>query len=133
MTGSGRQTPSPNEALRQQPETSPTEITDDYFRENPAQATAAIVENAVRRNLMAVEQARMNLEEKTRLQEWEKSHAKEIEELRPVMANIYLEDRELYDSMPARKATDNLLKRAKERHAFMKASEFYEQLTGLRS
>ena len=109
----------------------PIEIDDEKFRENPAASVAEIVRhevrNVVRDEFVAVEQARARIDEQRQLRDIERQNQADIDRLRPVMAEMYRRDPDVYSQMGETRALNFLLERAKEREFANQAAAFYDQ------
>jgi hypothetical protein len=112
-------------------ESQPIEIDDEKFRENPAAAVTEIVRretrNVIRDEFVAVEQARARIDEQRQLRDIERQNQADIDRLRPVMAEMYRRDPDVYSQMGETRALNFLLERAKEREFANQAAAFYDQ------
>jgi hypothetical protein len=122
----------PETTVPEVPAATPGEPT-DWSWENPAKSIRSIVDNAVQQNLVAIEQARAQRDEADRLKKTTAENAEELGRLRPVMAKLYMEDRDIYDGMPQSRALDHLMRRAQEVDAANQAVQFYRDIQGLES
>jgi len=108
-------------------EPTPLQIDDETFRERPVESVAQIVRSVVRDEFVAVEQARARIDEQRQLRDIERQNQADIDRLRPVMAEMYRRDPDVYSQMGETRALNFLLERAKEREFANQAAAFYDQ------
>ncbi len=90
-------------------------VTPEQFFADPAGHSARITERVMKEHLGSFITAQQRVEEGRSFQTWTESHAQELDRLRPIMADFYRADPQLYSALPARKATELLLDRARDR------------------
>lgn len=116
---------------------SPTQAQDygnedpEAFFKNPRPIIRDVVNDVVTSHMSAYAEAQRRIAEAQRFDELRKNMQQDIEQLRPFMDEVYVEDREIYDSLPPDRALPLLVKRAKDRKEAYKARAYHQEITAL--
>jgi hypothetical protein len=110
-----------------------TPISGEEFLSNPGPVIERIVsrvtDNVVRNHLLAYSDAQRRVMEDQKLQDLRRQNQQEIEKLAPIMDEVYLRDRDLYDSLPQSRSFSMIFERAKDRQAAIDAANYHREIT----
>lgn len=109
------------------PASSMTQEEAEAFWRNPAKMKEWMSE-VVRDHLMAYTDAQAQYQQEVSFEQYRKQKAEEIQALKPFMDEIYMEDRNVFESLEQKVALDLLLKRAHEREEAVRGRLFYEEM-----
>ena len=123
----------PAPAATDTPETAGRPLTADEFFNNPEPILRRVVEETtdrvVKNHLLAYTSAQAQHEQQQQAEQLRQHHAKDIEELRPIMDEIYYAKPWLYDRLPENLLLTELIERARERQAAMNGVTLYREVT----
>jgi len=88
------------------------------------------MDGVVRNNMLAYTEAQVEHQRQEKADRVLQERSAEIQELQPIMDEIYYSKPGFYDRMPKDVAVTDLLERARDRHAAIQASQFYQELRG---
>lgn len=113
-----------------------TPISGEEFLANPGLIVERIVarvtdqtNKVVQNHLLAYSDAQRRVMEDQRLNDLRNQNQAEIAKLAPIMDDIYVRDRDLYDSLPQSRSFNMILDRARDRQAAIDAANYHREIT----
>jgi len=110
-----------------------TPVSGEEFLANPGpvieRIVARVTDKVVQSHLLAYSDAQRRVMEDQKLQDLRRQNQPEIEKLAPIMDDIYLRDRDLYDSLPQNRSFAMILDRARDRQAAIDAANYHREIT----
>lgn len=110
-----------------------TPISGEELLSNPGpvieRIVARVTDRVVQNHLLAYSDAQRRVMEDAKLQDLRRQNQQEIDKLAPIMDDIYLRDRDLYDALPQSRSFGMILDRARDRQAAIDAANYHREIT----
>lgn len=129
-TGAFPQTGQGVESATPQVPTAAGEDPDDFFK-RPFYHLRRITDDVVKTHMLAYSDAQRRVESERNFAALQRSKQQEIDQLRPFIDEVYLEDKDVFDSLPKDRSLNLLLKRAREREGALRAQIYHQEMRQL--
>jgi len=103
----------------------------EAFFKNPVPILENVVSKVVRDHLLAYTDAQSRINQEQSFEEYRQAKDPEVEQMRPFMEEVYMEDRDLFEALEPRRSLDLLLRRSHERQEALRGRLFFEEMRTL--